>query len=120
MAAPKTTMLRLKLRTTGEQVDAEIKLLPVMQIAAVFRNLGIKTASEFMRLGDLGDLKIIEFAENLSAEALSINEHWTASDVRTAFDMEEILKIFEALNQSVPQAPKSEGQTRKLPPSYHQ
>jgi hypothetical protein len=110
MAAPKTTTLRLKLRTTGEEVDAEIKMLPAMQIGAALRKLGIKTANEFMRLKDLGDLKIIEVAENLSVDALSVSERWTVNDVRNAFDIAEILKIVEAVSNSLPQ--KSAGKPR--------
>jgi hypothetical protein len=118
MAAPKTTTIRLKLRTTGEEVDAEIKLLSATQFAMLFRKLGIKTANELMRLKDLGDLKIIELSETLSAEALSVNERWTVNDVRNAFDIAEILKIVDTVNQSLPQAPKGEAQTQKQTP-YH-
>jgi hypothetical protein len=118
MAAPRTTMLRLKLRTTGEEVDAEIKLLSATEIGAAARKLGIKTANELIRLKDLGDLKIMELAEKLSAEALSVSERWSVNDVRTAFDIAEILKIVDAVDHQLPQVPKSESQTRKQTP-YH-
>jgi hypothetical protein len=102
MASRKTTTLRLKLRT-GQEVDAEIKLLSAMQIGAEFHRFGIKTAKEFMRLKDLGDLRIIEAVEILSAEALSVSERWTVDDVRNAFDIAEMVKIGKALNDSLAQ-----------------
>ena len=103
MAAPKTTTLKLKLRTTGEEVEAEIKILPAMQIGVALRKVGIKTVEELLHLKDLGDLKIIELAEKLSAEALSVSERWTTDDVRNAFDIAEMLKIVDAVNDSLPQ-----------------
>jgi hypothetical protein len=104
MAAPKTTTLKLKLRATGEIVEAEIKLLSATQFAMLFRGIGIKTASELTQLKDkkFDDLKMIEFLENLSAEALSVSEQWTVNDVRNTFDLQELVKIIEALNQSLP------------------
>jgi hypothetical protein len=102
MAAPRTAMLRLKLRSTGEDVDAEIKLLSAVQIGAAFHKNGIRTANEFMRLKDLGDLKIIEASEIVAAEALSVSERWTVNDVRNAFERPEMLKIVEAVSSSLP------------------
>jgi len=104
VAAPKTTTLKLKLRTTGEIVEAEIKLLSASQFALLFRKLGIKTASELTQLKDkkFDDLQMIEFLETLSAEALSVSEQWTVNDVRNAFDLQELVKIVESLNQSLP------------------
>ena len=104
VAAPKTTTLKLKLRTTGEIVEAVIKLLSASQFALLFRKLGIKTASELTQLKDkkFDDLQMIEFLETLSAEALSVSEQWTVNDVRNAFDLQELVKIVESLNQSLP------------------
>ena len=104
MAAPKTTTLKLKLRATGQEVEAEIKLLSATQFAMPFRKLGIKTASELTQLKDkkFDDFKMIEFLENLSAEALSVSEQWTVNDVRNAFDLQELVKIVEHLNRSMP------------------
>jgi hypothetical protein len=104
MAAPKTTTLSLKLRTTGEIVDAEIKLLSATEMAAAFRKLGIKSASELLHLKDkFDDLKMIEFLESVSAQALSVSERWTVNDVRNTLDVEQQVKILNALNQSLPQ-----------------
>ena len=104
MAAPKTTTLKLKMRATGEIVEAEIKLLSATQFAMLFRKLGIKTASELAQLKDkkFDDLRMIDFLECVSAEALSVSEQWTVNDVRNAFDFQELVKIIEALNQSLP------------------
>jgi hypothetical protein len=112
MAAPKTTTLKLKLRATGEEVEAEIKLLSATQFAMLFRKVGIKTASELLQLKDkkFDDLKMIDFLESLSAEALSVSERWTVSDVRNAFDLQELVKIVETLNQSLPH--KGAGKTQ--------
>ena len=105
MVTPKTTTLRLKLRTTGEEVNAEIKMLSATQFAMLFRKVGIKTASELTQLKDkkFDDLKMIEFLETLSAEALSVSERWAVSDVRNAFDIDELVKIMNVLTQSMPQ-----------------
>ena len=104
MAAPKTTTLKLKMRATGEEVEAQIKLLSATQFAMLFRKVGIKTASELLQLKDkkFDDLRMIEFLESLSAEALSVSERWTVGDVRNAFDLQELVKIVETLNQSLP------------------
>jgi len=104
MAVPKTTTLKLKMRATGEEVEAEIKLLSAIQFALLFRKVGIKTASELLQLKDkkFDNLQMIDFLESLSAEALSVSERWTINDVRNAFDLEELVKIVETLNQSLP------------------
>jgi hypothetical protein len=101
MAAPRTTSLRLKLRTTGEEVDAEIKLLPPIQILEILRKAGIKTAGELFKLGDVPDLKIMSIVEQTCVEAVSVAERWTVDELRNTFDIQELMKIYLAVVESV-------------------
>ena len=102
MAAPRTTSLKLKLRTTGEEVDTEVKLLAPTQLIEVFRKAGVKTASE---LQHLDQFKIMGLTEDVCARALSVTERWTVEDLRNAFDVQELVKIFMAVVQSIPDGP---------------
>ena len=101
MVAPRTTSLSLKLRTTGEQVDTEIKLLPPMQILEILRKAGIKNAGQLFKMGDIPDLKIMSIVEQTCVEAVSVAERWTVDELRNTFDIQELMKIYLAVVESV-------------------
>jgi hypothetical protein len=102
MAAPKTRSLKLKLRTTNKEVDAEIKLLPPSQLVEIFRRAGIKTVKELSRMRDLSDLKMMSIVEQVCVEAVSVTERWTVDEVRNTFDLPELMKIYLAVVESIP------------------
>ena len=103
MATPKTLTVKLKLRATGEEVEAKIKVMSMTEFAMLYRKIGIKTFSELLQFKDkkFDGLETIDFLEKLSAEVLSVSERWTVNDVRNAFDLQELVKIVTSLNQAL-------------------